>query len=151
MTRLRNLLFLLIVGLIASSCQDKENPGPKTPQVKLEILIKNAWRLKDVTDASGKSIPQNQLSFETMAIYLFDIQFFDNNVTKAIDRVSKQVVNGGTWYLIEDEQKLDIEVSQFKGRFILKELTNAKMVLTNNVPVNGVSKEANLVFEAVIQ
>lgn len=150
MTRLRNLLTLLFVALFAFSCQDKENPGPGT-QVKSEILIRNAWRLVDVTDAGGRSIPQNQLSFETTAIYLFDIQFFDNNVTKAIDRVSKQVVNGGTWYLIEEEQKLDIEVSQFKGKFGLKELTSSKMILNNTVPVSGVSTEANLVFEAVIQ
>lgn len=151
MPRLSNLLLLFIVGLLTFSCQDKNNPDPQTTQVKSEILIRNQWRMKDVTDTNGKSIPQNQLSFETTAIYLFDIQFFENNVTKAIDRVSKQVVNGGTWYLIDGEQTLDIEVSQFKGKFGLKELTSSRMVLVNSVPVNGVSQQANLVFEAVIQ
>jgi hypothetical protein len=150
MNRRLNLILVCFVMLLTIGCQDKNNPDPKN-LAKGEILINNPWRLKDVTDASGKSIPQNQLSLETTAIYLFDIQFFNNNVTKAIDRVSRQVVNGGTWYLVENEQLLDIEVSQFKGKFAIKELSRSKMTLSNNVPVNGVSQPANLVFEPVIQ
>lgn len=150
MNRQINTLLVLFVALLLFSCQDKKDPEPQTAEAKGEVLIKNPWRLKDVTDASGKSIPLNQLSIETTAIYFFDIQFFDNNVTKALDRVSKQVVNGGTWYLIEEGQTLDIQVSQFKGKFGIKELTTSKLILSNKVPVNGVSQDANLVFEPVI-
>ncbi|TDB64442.1 hypothetical protein [Arundinibacter roseus] len=151
MKRITNILLLAFVVLFTLSCTEKDTPDPDTVSTKDKMLITNPWRLVDITDASGKSIPQNQLSFETLAIYLFDIQFFDNNVTKALDRVSKQVVNGGTWYLIENEQTLDIEVSQFKGKFGIKELSRSKMTLSNNVPVNGTNQLANLVFEPVIR
>lgn len=151
MNRLLNLLPLFIVALFLFSCDKNNNPDPVTNKTKAEVLINYPWRLSNVTDLSGKSIPQNQLSIETTAIYLFDIQFFDNNVTKAIDRVSRQVVNGGTWYLIEDGQVLDIEVSQFKGKFGVKEISRTKLILTNKIPVNGISQDANLVFEPVVQ
>jgi hypothetical protein len=150
MSRRFTIILVSFMMLLAQSCKEKDNPSPGI-KTKGEILINNPWRLVSITDASGKAIPQNQLSIETMAIYFFDIQFFDNNVTKALDRVSRQVVNGGTWYLIDNEQTLDIEVSQFKGKFGIKELSRSKLTLTNNVPVNGVSQSANLVFEPVIR
>jgi hypothetical protein len=142
------LVVLLLVFVVACDKETKVDPQATD---KNKVLISNPWRLVNVTDASGKAIPQNQLNFETKAIYLFDIQFFDNNVTKAFDRTSKQVVNGGTWYLIENNEILDIEVSQFKGKFPIKELSRSKMTLGNTVPVNGVNQEAQLVFEPVVQ
>ncbi|MPR36671.1 hypothetical protein [Salmonirosea aquatica] len=145
-------LYIIYVLLLvfATACDKNTTTDPQVTD-KGKVLINNPWRLTSVTDANGKAIPSNQLNIETQAIYLFDIQFFDNNVTKALDRTSKQVVNGGTWYLIDDNQVLDIEVSQFKGKFPIKELSRSKMSLVNSVPVNGVTQEARLVFEPVIQ
>ncbi|WP_247235038.1 hypothetical protein [Telluribacter sp. SYSU D00476] len=142
------LTVLAFVGLFAAC--NNSNPEPVN-QTKDKVLVSNPWRLKSVTDINGKAIPSNQLNFETQAIYLFDIQFFDNNVTKALDRTTRQVVNGGTWYLKDDSQVLDIEVSQFKGAFGVVELSRAKMTLKNRVPVSGVQQDAHLVFEPVIQ
>ena len=154
MKNVKSLLFASFLLLLATSC-DKDQANPQNPGdtagSKDKILVTNPWRLVDVTDLAGKSIPKNQLGLETQAIYFFDIQFFDNNVTKAIDRTSKQVVNGGTWYLKSNNQILDIEVNQFKGAFGIKELNRAKMTLTNDVPVKGVNQQAHLVFNPVVQ
>lgn len=143
------ILACLLMGLTVACDKDTKTDPQETDKGK--VLVTNPWRLVGITDASGKAIPQNQLNIETQAIYLFDIQFFDNNVTKALDRTSKQVVNGGTWYLIENNEILDVEVSQFKGKFPIKELSRSKMTLSNTVPVNGVNQEARLVFEPVIK
>lgn len=151
MNRLLNCITLVLVVLSSLSCQEKTDPSPLTLKAKGEVLVNNPWRLKDITDTTGKSIPQNQLTIETTAIYLFDIQFFDNNVTKALDRVSRQVVNGGTWYLIEEGKILDIEVSQFKGKFGVVELSRSKLILSNKITVNSATQYANLVFEPIIQ
>ena len=153
MKKVKSLLLAAAVLLIDSSC-DKKTAGPEDPNnlaTKEKVLITNPWRLVNVTDASGKAIPQNQLGLETLAIYFFDIQFFDNNVTKALDRTSRQVVNGGTWYLLENNSVLNIEINQFKGQFGIKELTRAKLSLSNQIPVNGVNQQANLVFEPVVR
>lgn len=140
--------FGVLLSVLFVSCREKINPDSNNSPME-QRLVSKPWRLIDITDASDRSIPANQLNFETRAIYLFDIQFFSNNVTKAIDRVSRQVVNGGTWYLIDDNRVMDIEVSQFKGKFELKSLTTTRMILINDVPVNGVNQRAQLVFEPV--
>ncbi len=149
--KLPNLSILVaFIMVFAVACNKDTKTDPQGVD-KGKVLITNPWRLVNVTDVSGKAIPQNQLNIETRAIYLFDIQFFENNVTKALDRTSKQVVNGGTWYLIENNEILDIEVSQFKGKFPIKELSRSRMTLGNTVPVNGVNQEARLVFEPVVK
>ncbi len=142
----------MFVVLLAASC-DKDKPGPQEPEnsTKSKILITNPWRLTDVTDPAGVKIPVNQLGGQTLIIYSFDIQFFDNNITKALDQKSRQVVNGGTWYLKENDQVLDIEITQFKGNFGVKELSRNKMSLNTQVPVNGVDSPAVLVFSPVVQ
>ncbi|GHB81323.1 hypothetical protein [Persicitalea jodogahamensis] len=153
MKSVKSILLAALVLLFITSC-DKQSADPQNPDTNVtkdKVLIANPWRLVNITDASGKAIPQNQLGLETLAIYLFDIQFFDNNVTKALDRTSRQVVNGGTWYLVENEQILDIEVNQFKGKFGIKELSRAKMTLSNEISVKGVNQPANLVFEPVVK
>lgn len=146
-----SLYILACLFLLFTVGCDKDSKIAPQETDKGKVLVTNPWRLVSITDASGKAIPQNQLTIETQAIYFFDIQFFDNNVTKAIDPYSKQVVNGGTWYLIDDNKVLDVEVSQFKGKFPIKELSRSKMTLGNTVPVNGVNQEAHLVFEPVIK
>lgn len=149
--KLTNLYILAALLLVFMASCDKDKKTDPQSNAKDKVLINNPWRLINVTDDSGKTIPKNQLNDVMQFIYQVDIQFFDNNVTKALDPNSKQVVNGGTWYLIENEQVLDIEVSQFKGKFNIKELSRSKMTLGNSVPVNGVNQEANLVFEPVIK
>lgn len=153
MKNVKSLLLAAAFLLFVTAC-DKETTDPKdddNPSTKDKVLITNPWRMVNVTDEAGKTIPKNQLGLETQVIYLLDIQFFDNNVAKAIDPFSKQVVNGGTWYLKENEQILDIEVISFKGQFGIKELSRAKMTLNNQIPVNGVNQSANLVFEPVVK
>ncbi len=149
MKNVKSLLLAAFVILFMGSCE--KNTTDPQDTTKDNVLITNPWRLVNVTDASGKSIPKNQLGIETQLIYLLDIQFFDNNVAKAIDQNSKQVVNGGTWYLKDNGQILDIEINAFKGQFGVKELSRSKMTLSNQVPVNGVNQSANLVFEPVVK
>ncbi len=56
-----------------------------------------------------------------------DIQFLANNVTKALEQKTSQVINGGTWYLLDDAATLDIAVTGFSGKFGVVELTNSKL------------------------
>jgi hypothetical protein len=147
------LLFPLFFLLLLSGC-DKNKDNNETPALteKDKILINYPWRMSSVTDLSGKDIPVNQLNTQTRAIKdVMDIQFLQNNVTKAIDQNSKQVINGGTWYLINGNATLDIKISGFSGEFGVEELTNSKMRLKSKMPVNGVEQETIMVFQPVIK
>jgi hypothetical protein len=132
--------------------KDKDNNENPPLTEKDKILINYPWRMSTVTDLSNKDIPLNQLNAQTQAIKeVMDIQFLQNNVTKAIDQGSKQVINGGTWYLINENSVLDIKISGFSGEFGVEELTNSKLRLKSKMPVNGVEQETIMVFEPVIK
>ncbi|MCF0042583.1 hypothetical protein [Dyadobacter fanqingshengii] len=145
-------LFLALL-LVACDKNKKENPNPTPePSEKDKILINYPWRMSTVTDLTGKAIPFNQLNAQTQAIKeVMDIQFLQNNVTKAIDQGSKQVINGGTWYLKNENTTLDIKISGFSGEFGVEELTNSKLRLKSKMPVSGVEQETIMVFEPVIK
>ena len=150
----RILLFVpLFLVLFLTSC-DKDKDNVENPQLteKDKILINYPWRMATVTDLNGKDIPSQQLNLQTQAIKeVMDIQFLQNNVTKAIDQNSKQVINGGTWYLINDNKTLDIKISGFSGEFGVEELSNSKLRLKSKMPVSGVEQETIMVFQPVIK
>ena len=75
--KLPNLYILAALLLVFTVSCDKDTKTDPQSTDKDKVLINNPWRLTNVTDASGKAIPQNQLNLETQAIYLFDIQFFN--------------------------------------------------------------------------
>jgi hypothetical protein len=150
----RILLFVpLLLTLLLLGCdKDKDNNENPTLTEKDKILINYPWRMSTVTDLSNKDIPLNQLNAQTKAIKEeMDIQFLQNNVTKAIDQDSKQVINGGTWYLMDENKVLDIKISGFSGEFGVEELTNSKLRLKSKMPVNGIEQETIMVFQPVIK
>jgi hypothetical protein len=88
----------------------------------------------------------NKLNTSTNLIFALDIQFKENNVVRASDKVSKQILNAGTWTFVENDTKVDVNVTGFKGVFGVVELTNNKLVLRNKVPISGVDTDANMEF-----
>jgi hypothetical protein len=150
MKQLTSFAFAFVVILLAVSCKDTTETTKPTEKDK--ILVNYPWRMSNVTDLSGASIPTNQLNTQTQAIGKYmDIQFLQNNVTKALDRGSSQVINGGTWYLKDESKTLDIDIVGFAGKFVVEELTNSKLRLRSKMPVNGVEVETIMVFDPVIK
>jgi len=149
----RLLLFVpvLFFSLLVISCKDKDNNETPEPTAKSKILVNYPWRMSSVRDLSGKSISDNQLDSETMGIKKMDIQFQQNATVRAFDQGTSQVVNGGTWSLINDGKTLDIKIIGFSGEFGLEELTNTTMKLKSKMPIGGVEQEAIMVFQPVIK
>ncbi|GAA4414535.1 hypothetical protein GCM10023187_44170 [Nibrella viscosa] len=136
-------LMLLGIPVLLADCKKKDLDAGGD---RAEIMMSTGWKLERVTDTKGQVISQSQLNLATQALYFLEIQFRDNNTTRALDRVTRQVVNGGTWYLVENNQALDVEISQFKGRFQIVELSRSKLTLKNKVPVGGTETDAHLEF-----
>ncbi|GAA4449472.1 hypothetical protein GCM10023189_08880 [Nibrella saemangeumensis] len=137
-------LILFCVTITLANC--KKTTEPAASGDRAEVIMSTGWKLDRVTDANRQTINQSQLNLATMALYGMEIQFRANNMTRAVDRVTKQVLNGGTWYLVENNQAVDIEINQFKGRFPIVELSRSKLILRNKVPVAGTETDANLEF-----
>ena len=143
------LWFLLPVALL-SGCKNDNDMGGITPaptaQTQTQLLAANAWQLDKLTDTSGKTINATQTNLTTQVLFGLIFQFRDNNTVRALDRTTKQIVNGGEWTLTADSKAVNVNVTGFKGDFPLVELTAKKMTLRQNVPVNGVNQGINLEF-----
>lgn len=146
MKRLHLFGWLLTLVVLVSACK-KDDPGV---QDRAALLTANSWKLARVTDAQGQNISQNRMGVETQALFSLEFQFRPNNVTRATDRLTRQVINGGTWYLVENNSAIDVEITQFKGRFPVRELTRNQLILGTKIPLNNQQTDANLVFEPSI-
>jgi hypothetical protein len=149
MKHLINLSAFLVLILISASCKDKNET--LKPTEKDKILVNYPWRMSVVTDLNGKAIAMEKLNLLTQGIPSMKIEFVTGNKVYARGIADPQVINGGTWYLIEDSKVLDIDIISFKGKFGVEELSNSKMRLKSTMPVSGVDQETIMVFEPVVK
>ena len=56
-------------------------------------------------------------------------EFKDTKETRAIDKITKKIVNRGTWELMSSNTILDINIDGFKGQFKLISISKGKMTL----------------------
>ena len=121
---MKNILFFALI-LFAFSCKKSE----VTVAEPTKVLSANFWKLDRFADIEGKTLSQNQLNSQAQALFGLDYEFRSDNVTRAKDRITKQILNAGTWYLIQDNQVLDIDILGFKGQFKVVEISKTKLVL----------------------
>lgn len=121
---MKNIFFLTII-LFAFGCKKSEVAVSEPTK----ILSANFWKLDRFADIEGRTLSQNQLNSQAQALFGLDYEFRDDNVTRAKDRITKQILNAGTWYLIQDNRVLDIDILGFKGQFKVIEISKTKMVL----------------------
>lgn len=142
------LVFVLILcaGMVACKKEDTII----TTENQTELLVATNWRLNRITDTNGGNIALNRLGVQALALNYADIQFTNNNVARAIDRSSKQIINGGTWYLVENNASLDVNVTGFKGIFPIIALTRTRFAIRQITKVDGVDAPVNLEFSPAI-
>ncbi len=147
-TFLSLLAYTLFFGLMVACKDDSANPNPVvTASGQTDLLVANPWLLDRVNDTSGQPIATGKLNLATTALYYLTMEFKANNTVRALDAKTKQVVNGGTWYLTADNKAIDVNVTGFKGQFPLVDLSRSKMTLRQRAPVNGVDTDVNLEFK----
>ena len=120
---MKNTLFLF-VALSFFACKKSVNIVEPT-----KIISGNFWKLDRFADTDGKTLSQNQLNSQAQALFGLDFEFRNDNVTRAKDRITKQILNAGTWYLLDANQTLDIDILGFKGKFKVIEISKNKMIL----------------------
>lgn len=140
---MKKLLFACLILVSFASCKDKDNNKPVDTN---ELITANGWALDRITTTDKQTISTNRLNASTALIFGLDIQFRDNNIVRASDKVSKQIINAGTWYLIENNKSIDVNVTGFKGKFEISEISKTKLILKNKVPVSGVETDALMEF-----
>lgn len=138
------LLFSLLAFTGVVSC--KKDDVTQTIANRADLLVANDWRLTRITDVNGNVIAVNRLGVGALALNFADIQFTDKNIARAIDRSTKQIINGGTWYLVQENAALDINVTGFTGIFPIIDLSRTKLIIRQNTTVDGQKTDVNLEF-----
>ena len=143
--KLSKILYLFLVFLACSCAKDQTTD----PNVTKSDAIKSAtagWTIDGFTTIDNTPIDPALFSgdakFINQLIYIFD----NTGVVRSYDKISKQAQAYGTWGLIENDAKLDINIQGVKGTFGVVELSKQKMVLRNNVKYNNVDIPINMVF-----
>lgn len=140
------ILFFLLIGSLATGCKRNQVQPAPTASSQTDLLVTNRWKLDNITTPAGAPISRTQLGVSSLVLYEVEIQFLRNNTARALRLQDRQIINGGTWKLTNDNQGLDVDVSAFKGVFPIVNLSRNRMTLRNRVPVNGTEVDANLVF-----
>jgi hypothetical protein len=143
---MRLVQLLVLAGVLLGSVSCKKEDGPITTESRTELLVATNWRLDRITDVNGTTIATNRLGTSALVMNFIDIQFTSNNIARALDRSTKQIINGGTWYLVEDNQSLDVKVTGFTGIFPIQSLTRTRFSIRQTTKVDGVDTAVNLEF-----
>lgn len=142
------LFILLLTSLTLTHCKKDSVVAPTTAQSKTELLVANTWKISQISDVNGKGYTDSQLSLNTLALKYLDFQFKSDNTVRASDKTTKQILNGGTWYLTPDNTAITVDVTGFKGQFPVIELTKSRLVLRQVDKISGVANTPiNLEFE----
>jgi hypothetical protein len=134
----RNIFYYCIIVTVAglftgiSSCK---SPKVAPTETKTTLLTKNNWIINRFTTIDNSTVQEAKLNLSSKLLYQLEFQFRSNNQVKALDKVTKQVFNGGTWELSADEKIIIIDIPGLKDNFELIEITKNKLVLRPNEKV----------------
>jgi hypothetical protein len=139
------ILYLFLVFLIFSCAKDDINNPAETKSDAIKSAS-SGWTIENFTTVDNSPIDPKLFTgdakFISELIYVFD----NTGVVRSYDKVSKQAQAYGTWGLVENDTKLDINIQGIKGTFGVIELTKQKMILRNNIKYNNTDIPVNMVF-----
>lgn len=136
---------ILFFCLSLIACKKTTVEAEKTTSEK---LMANDWQLDRYTNTSGKTLSNVEVGSQAAGLYSMLFRFQANNITKGVEKTSKQVINAGSWYLKENNTIIDIAVIGFGGKFKIVEISSKKLILqtdTNNL-IFGIGNVVNLEF-----
>jgi beta-xylosidase len=126
---------ILFLTVLFFSC-GSDSPTPSTPN-NADLIVTGDWRLNRVLDTQNQVVQTTRLSLATKILFDLDFQFRSGGIVRAFDKVSKQVINSGTWKFADNEKNVDVDVVGFKGKFELVSLSSTQMVLGQKMPIDG--------------
>lgn len=141
---------LLIVLVLLSGIYACKKPGDGvSPNDTAGLLSANSWQLDRYTDTSGKFIPNTDLkNAQAVALYGLVFEFKAGSETRAFDKLTKNIVNKGTWSLIDENKTMEIKITGFDGKFKVVSISKGKLILQTNPGsfLTGIGSDINLEF-----
>ncbi len=143
---MKKVLIIAFVTFISLACKDEKVEPTNLSQS--ELLSLNSWQLSRYTDLNGKTLTNAELNIAAIALYGLQFEFRADKETRAVDKITKNILNRGTWELLTGNTVLDINITSFKGQFKIVTLSKGKLTLqasTGNF-LSGVGSVINMEF-----
>jgi|GEM_PF-5232079 len=149
------LLLIFLISTSILSCAKDQNTNPSLSEEdklkfeaaqKVEAIKSTEWIISGFTTTDNKPIDPALFSGDAKFIDQLTYIFENTGVVRSYDKVSKQAQSYGTWNLVENSTKLEINIQGFKGIFAVIELSKLKMILRNNIKYNNLEIPVNMVF-----
>jgi hypothetical protein len=143
---MKKVLIIAFVTFISLACKDEKVEPSNLSQS--ELLSLNSWQLSRYTDLNGKTLTNAELNIAAVALYGLQFEFRADKETRAVDKITKNILNRGTWELLTGNTVLDINITSFKGQFKIVTLSKGKLTLqasTGNF-LSGVGSVINMEF-----
>ena len=138
------ILLIILLSLSIFSCAKNEVIDPNL--AKTDAIKSNEWVISGFTTSDNTPIDPALFTGDAKFIDQLTYVFDNAGVVRSYDKISKQAQSYGTWGLIENFTKLDININGFKGTFGVIELSKTKMILRNNIKYNNTDIPVNMVF-----
>lgn len=138
------LLLIFLISISVFSCAKDEIIDPNL--TKTEAIKSTEWIINGFTNTDNTPIDPALFSGDSKFIDQLTYVFDNTSIVRSYDKVSKQPQAYGTWGLIENSTKLEINIQGFKGTFGVIELSKLKMILRNNIKYNNLEIPVNMVF-----
>ncbi len=122
----KNLAFFLVLIAI-SSCKLIDSIKPKSS--KVDLIAASLWKIDALKDATDKNLKNENLDPRAQSLYGIVFEFKANKIVRASDRVSKQILNQGTWSLNADESNIMIDLPEFNGEFKIIQVSSKSFLM----------------------
>lgn len=137
-------IFSLLLTVVLGSCDRANNGATPTPEKLISILTTNPWKVEKITDLNGNVINTALLPDDAKKFFGANIQFYEDKTVKAIDPIARDVLNGGSWNLLDNEKTLDIDIIDFKGTYPINKLERSRMSLRHSTVYKGITFDVYL-------
>ena len=117
-----------------------------TNLAKTDAIKSSEWIISGFTTSDNTPIDPTLFAGDAKFIDQLTYVFDNSGVVRSYDKVSKQAQAYGTWGLVENSTKLEINIQGFKGTFGVIELSKTKMILRNNIKYKNTDIPVNMIF-----
>lgn len=143
-TTLKLLPFLFLVLFTANSCKKKNDQKSKT-----QLITERDWRMSELREKTSPATTWDNLLAGARACdlddrYVFKINnsYENNEGPTKCNSSDPQVIDTGTWALIDSETKFSLDGENFT----ILELTNDKLSLQYIETIGGTTYTLEIVF-----
>lgn len=124
---MKKILFFVIVIFSLNSCKIIDRIKPKSS--KTDLIAATLWKIETLKDVEDKNLKNENLQAQAQGLFGINFEFKANKIVRASDRISKQILQQGTWVLNTEETIMTIDLPEFKGDFKVAAATSKSFLI----------------------